>query len=50
MENFIEKMVPLGFHKNENIEYKNYYLNGFYYTRQDYLEKIKELKSCKKMS
>jgi hypothetical protein len=27
-----------------------YYENGFYYTRQDYLEKIKELKSCKKMS
>jgi antitoxin component YwqK of YwqJK toxin-antitoxin module len=36
--------------ENGNIKYEEYYLNGLAYPKQDYLEKIKELKSCNKMS
>jgi hypothetical protein len=36
--------------ENGNITYKEYWINGSFYYEKDYLEKIKELKSCNKMS
>jgi antitoxin component YwqK of YwqJK toxin-antitoxin module len=36
--------------ENGNIESEKYYLNDFIYSQKKYLEKIKELKSCNKMS
>jgi hypothetical protein len=35
---------------NRRIEFEDYYLNGVQYFKKDYLEKIKQLNSCNKMS
>jgi hypothetical protein len=37
------------YNENGNIDLE-YYLNEKYYSKKDYLKKIKELKSCNKMS
>jgi antitoxin component YwqK of YwqJK toxin-antitoxin module len=38
------------YNENGNIDLEYYYLNEKYYSKKDYLKKIKELKSCNKMS
>jgi hypothetical protein len=38
------------YYENGNIFYEAYYLNNIEYSKQDYLEKAKNLNSCNKMS
>jgi antitoxin component YwqK of YwqJK toxin-antitoxin module len=40
----------ISYYENGNIESEQYYLNDFIYSQKKYLEKIKELKSCNKMT
>jgi antitoxin component YwqK of YwqJK toxin-antitoxin module len=38
----------ISYYENGNVEYERYFLNGIQYSKEDYLEKIKEINFCNK--